>query len=139
MTELLLTPGEAAGQLNVSVRTVYVWIESGRLASVKLSPRCTRVPASSVDALVRATMHQSRPDLSSLLWDIDPTRLDEDRDAAFLVGRILAAGRPEHVAWMFRRYPRSLIERTIFTDRRLPRRVAEGWQNLLELDGAPVR
>lgn len=35
------------------------------------------------------------------------------------------------MAWMFRRYPRSLIESTVAGDQRLNGRVAGGWRNLL--------
>jgi excisionase family DNA binding protein len=49
---ILLTPREVAERLRVSPRTVYSWIQSGRLASVRLSERVTRVPQDAVDALV---------------------------------------------------------------------------------------
>ncbi len=133
MPNRLITAVETAERLNVSVRTVHSWIASGRLPAVRLSPRCTRVPADAVDSFVRTSMSPARPDLSPLLWDTDPARIDEDRDAVFLIVRVLTAGRPEHVAWMFRRYPRPLIERTVTGDRRLAERVAGGWRNLLGL------
>ena len=128
-----MTAPEAAERLNVSVRTVYSWISSGRLPSVQLSPRCTRVRAAAVETLIRASTNSGRPDLALLLWDLDPDSIDEARDADFLIVRILTAGRPEHVSWMFHRYPRSRIERIVATDRRLPERVAGGWRNLLQL------
>jgi uncharacterized protein len=48
----LLTPKEVAERLRVSQRTVYLWIEGGRLPSVRLSARITRVPADAIDAFV---------------------------------------------------------------------------------------
>ena len=48
----LLTPRQVAERLAVSARTVYVWIEQGRLPAVRLSERITRVPAEAVDALI---------------------------------------------------------------------------------------
>lgn len=136
MSARLISASEAAEQLNVSVRTVYSWISSGRLPSVRLSPRCTRVPATAVEALIRASTDKGRPDLAPILWDVDHDRIDEVRDADFLIVRILTAGRPEHVAWMFRRYPRAKIERIVAADRRLSQRVAGGWSNLLRLGDA---
>jgi excisionase family DNA binding protein len=133
MSARLMTAPEAAERLNVSVRTVYSWISSGRLPSVRLSPRCTRVPAVAVEALIRASADLGRPDLAPILWDVDPDRIDEVRDADFLIVRILTAGRPEHVSWMFRRYPLAKIERIVAADRRLSERVAGGWRNLLGL------
>jgi excisionase family DNA binding protein len=53
---ILLTPKEVAERLRVSPRTVYSWIEGGRLASVRLSERVTRVPEEAVDALVSASL-----------------------------------------------------------------------------------
>jgi DNA binding domain, excisionase family len=133
MSARLITAKEAAERLNVSARTVYSWISSGRLPSVRLSPRCTRVPVAAVETLIRASTDQVRPDLAPLLWDVDPDRIDEVRDADFLIVRILTAGRPEHVSWMFRTYPRAKIERIVSADRRLSERVAGGWRNLLGL------
>lgn len=139
MSALLITAPEAAEQLNVSVRTVYSWISSGRLSSVRLSPRCTRVPVAAVEALIRASTDHGRPDLTPLLWDVDPARIDEVHDADFLIVRILTAGRPEHVSWMFRRYPRAKIEGIVTADRRLSDRVAGGWRNLLGIGDAEGR
>jgi excisionase family DNA binding protein len=53
---VLLTPREVATRLRVSPRTVYSWIESGRLASVRLSARTTRVPEEAVSALVSGAL-----------------------------------------------------------------------------------
>ena len=139
VSDRLISAPEAAEQLNVSVRTIYSWISSGRLPSVRLSARCTRVPAAAVEALIRSSAKHGRPDLAPLLWDIDPDRIDEVRDADFLIVRILTAGRPEHVSWMFRRYPRAKIERIVAADRRLSDRVAGGWRNLLGLGSSEAR
>ncbi|MCJ7797959.1 MAG: helix-turn-helix domain-containing protein [Thermoleophilia bacterium] len=139
MSARLMTAPEAAERLNVSVRTVYSWISSGRLPSVRLSPRCTRVPVAAVEALIHASTAQGRPDLAPLLWDVDPDRIDEVRDADFLIVRILTAGRPEQVSWMFHRYPRAKIERIVAADKRLSERVAGGWRNLLGLRDAEAR
>ncbi len=50
---MLLTPREVAARLRVSLRTVYLWLEEGRLPAVRLSERVTRVPSEAVDAFVR--------------------------------------------------------------------------------------
>jgi excisionase family DNA binding protein len=52
----LLTPRQVAERLAVSPRTVYLWIEEGRLPSVRLSERVTRVPEEAVDALVASAL-----------------------------------------------------------------------------------
>lgn len=51
---MLLTPKEVARRLNVSPRTVYLWLEQGRLPAVRLSQRVTRVPEEAVVALVES-------------------------------------------------------------------------------------
>ncbi len=48
----LLTPREVAERLAVSPRTVYLWIEQGRLPSVRLSERVTRISEDALDAFV---------------------------------------------------------------------------------------
>ncbi len=58
----LLTPRQVAERLSVSPRTVYLWIEQGRLPVIRFSERVTRVPAEAVDALVAAAyVPPSRP------------------------------------------------------------------------------
>ncbi len=58
----LLTPRQVAERLSVSPRTVYLWIEQGRLPVVRFSERVTRVPAQAVEVLVEsAYVPSSRP------------------------------------------------------------------------------
>lgn len=47
-----LTPRQVAEQLAVSQRTVYAWIEQGRLPAVRFSERTTRIPREAVEALI---------------------------------------------------------------------------------------
>jgi len=45
---------EAASLLNVSEATVWAWIRAGRLSPVvRLSARCTRIPASAINNFLR--------------------------------------------------------------------------------------
>ena len=62
----LLTPKEVASRLSVSPRTVYGWIAEGRLASVRLSERVTRVPEDAVDAMVRTALNPAKAAASVL-------------------------------------------------------------------------
>lgn len=57
----MLTPRQVADQLAVSTRTVYLWIDEGRLPAVRLSERVTRVPSQAVDALVAASTRPANP------------------------------------------------------------------------------
>lgn len=49
---MLLTPREVGERLRVSQRTVYLWIEQGRLPAVRLSERVTRVDETAVEAMI---------------------------------------------------------------------------------------
>lgn len=48
----LLTPAEVCEQLNISLKTMHVFIRRGDLKAVKLGPRSTRVYADSVQTLI---------------------------------------------------------------------------------------
>jgi excisionase family DNA binding protein len=136
--ERLLTAREVAARLGVSVRTVHAWMRSGRLPSLKLSARGTRVPASALGSFLReaeARGHPTRPRLDSVLWDVAPGTVDEERHSRLLIRRILESGRPDQVAWLFQRYTRDLILEVALHDQRLPPRVAAAWVNLLGTDG----
>ncbi len=51
---MLLTPRQVAARLNVSPRTVYKWLDEGRLPAVRLSERVTRVPEDAVETLIES-------------------------------------------------------------------------------------
>lgn len=143
MKQDLLTPREVARRLSVSVRTVYSWIREGRVPSVRLSERCTRVPARAVEVLmaggrpqgtVRTTpgaADRERPDLSSVLWDVDGAKVDEVVHARFLIERILETGDDEQVRWMLGRYPRDQVADVARVSRRLSCKSSRSWQALL--------
>lgn len=119
---------EAARLLRVTPRTVRNWIAAGRMGATRISERVTLVPLAEVERLAGRLV---RPDLSSVIWDVDLTRLDEDRNADFIIRRVLEAGRPDQVAWLFRRYQEQRIARVAEQDRALPPRVQTAWSELL--------
>ena len=53
----------------------------------------------------------------SLFWDVDPTTIDEEKNARYIIERILDLGDSQEISWMFKRYPREKIA-SVF---RLPR------------------
>jgi len=129
----VLTPAEAAKRLGVTPRTIRNWVRDGTLTAYRPSQRITRIPAAEVERLANRGS-AARPDLSSVLWDVDPGALDEVASARFIIRRVLEAGRPAQVAWLFHRYPLELIADVVHNDRALPRPVASAWSNLLEDD-----
>ena len=44
-----LTVHQVADRLNVSARTIWAWIATGKLRALKLGPRTTRVPESALE------------------------------------------------------------------------------------------
>ena len=51
-SETALTVHQVADQLNVSARTIWAWIASGRLRAIKLGPRTTRIPSAALEAFL---------------------------------------------------------------------------------------
>jgi excisionase family DNA binding protein len=92
---VLLTPREVATRLRVSPRTVYSWIESGRLASVRLSARTTRVPEEAVSALVSGALVAAE---APLRYGAPGARSDAAASAGDRIRAELAAHREEIVA-----------------------------------------
>jgi excisionase family DNA binding protein len=125
-----LTTSQTARELGVTPRTIRNWIRNGSINAYRVSERVTRIPVSEVERL-KNTGSAARPDLSSVAWDFDPASLDEDANARFIIGRVIEAGRPSQLAWLFRRYPQSLILEVAETDKGLPRAVAFAWSTLL--------
>ena len=124
-----LSVRDAARRLGVTPRTVYNWIAAGTISAQRISERITRVPVAEVERLrVRA----DRPDLSSVLWDVDLGAIDEERDAEFIIGRVLEAGRPAQVRWLFARYPIERLLAVTRSERRMSPRAAAAWRLVLE-------
>ena len=45
----------------------------------------------------------------SLFWDVDSATIDLDKNARYVIERILEFGRKDEISWMFQRYPRQKI------------------------------
>ena len=121
---------EAARLLSVAPRTVRNWIHEGRLSAIRVSERITLIPLGEIE---RVGGRLLRPDLSSVIWDVDLAKLDEERSADFIIRRVLEAGRPEQVAWLFRRYGDARIADTLERSPGLPRSVSVAWRELLRM------
>ena len=49
----------------------------------------------------------------SLFWDVNPAVIDPDKNARYVIERILEFGRPEETHWLFTRYPKDEIRRVL--------------------------
>lgn len=45
----------------------------------------------------------------SLFWDVDPATIDLEKNARYVIERVLDFGTGEEVRWMFKQYPRGKI------------------------------
>lgn len=67
----------------------------------------------------------------SLFWDIDPSTLDEQRHARYIIERILDFGTDEEVRWMYGAYPHALIRNVVEHSRVLQAPTKRLWETLL--------
>lgn len=53
----------------------------------------------------------------SLFWDVDPETIDLEKNARYVIERILEFGRKDEISWMFKRYPREKIAEVLHLPR----------------------
>lgn len=68
----------------------------------------------------------------SLFWDTDPKKIDTDKNAEYIIERILDFGRDEEVRWLRKHYPPSAIKKVVENPRRLMPRTKSLWTLLLK-------
>jgi hypothetical protein len=68
----------------------------------------------------------------TLFWDVDPSTINPDTHASYIIERILDFGHDDEVRWMVQQYPASLIRDVVQTSRVLhaPSRVL--WDTLTQ-------
>lgn len=49
----------------------------------------------------------------SLFWDTDPKRIDAEKNARYIIERVLDFGNDEEIQWLFRRYPKALLQEVL--------------------------
>jgi len=49
----------------------------------------------------------------SLFWDVDPKNIDAEKNARYVIERILEFGEPKEVKWLFGRYSKDEIKRVM--------------------------
>lgn len=53
------------------------------------------------------------PRRPSLFWDTDPSRVDPEEHARYIIERIMDFGMDEEVRWMWKTYPREVMRRVL--------------------------
>jgi len=74
------------------------------------------------------------PSRPSLFWDVDPSTLDREKHAGYIIERILDFGTDEEVRWMYRRYPHATILEVVEHSRVLRPETRPLWRALLATD-----
>jgi len=74
----------------------------------------------------------------SLFWDVDPTQLENDRHATFIIERTLERGGVEAIRDLFQLYGTARIVAVICSSRRISRKTALFWKSYLNIT-SPIR
>ncbi|MDO8643344.1 MAG: hypothetical protein Q7S00_00030 [bacterium] len=74
------------------------------------------------------------PDESfACFWDVEPAKLDTQKDAAFIIRRLFECGDLEGVVWLLKTYPKQQLQAELKQHRSLSRRSAFFWANLIDV------
>lgn len=72
------------------------------------------------------------PKRKSLFWDTDPTGLDVQKNAQYIIERILDFGNDDEVRWLFQQYPTNIITDVLKASRsQLHRKSRALWELVL--------
>ena len=67
----------------------------------------------------------------ALFWDTDPSKLDLDKHAPYIIERVLDFGRDDEVRWLWSHYNKSLIKQVVENSRSLRADTKALWSLLL--------
>lgn len=67
----------------------------------------------------------------ALFWDTDPNRIDFERNAWYVIERVLEFGEPREVGWLFKRYSKAEIRRVMALPRSQVSRKSKALWSLL--------
>lgn len=68
----------------------------------------------------------------SLFWDVDPSKIDTDKNAEYIIERILDFGHDNEVRWMWRFYDKELLKKVVNNSRSLRKDTRNLWKLILE-------
>jgi hypothetical protein len=68
----------------------------------------------------------------SLFWDVDPSKIDTDKNAEYIIERILDFGHDSEVRWMWRFYDKELLKKVVNNSRSLRKDTRNLWKLILE-------
>ncbi len=68
------------------------------------------------------------PFRQTLFWDVDPKTIDPEKNARYIIERVLDLGNEEEVRWISSFYPKPLIQDVVTTSRVLQRKSRALWE-----------
>ena len=66
----------------------------------------------------------------ALFWDTNPKKIDQKKNALYIIERVLDLGKDEEVKWVQRFYRKSLIKKVVSNPRRLMPETKTLWRLL---------
>lgn len=73
----------------------------------------------------------SAPRRASLFWDTDPKKIDFQKNARYVIERVLEYGEDKEVTWLWHTYPRSVLRKVVLTSRGLHPKTRALWLRLV--------
>ena len=67
-----------------------------------------------------------------LFWDVNPENIDVEKNALYVIERVLDFGRDKEVRWVWDFYDKSLIQEVVDNPRRLRSRTKNLWRLVLQ-------
>ena len=77
-----------------------------------------------------AKKREIMPFRQTLFWDVDPTTIDSEKNAKYIIERVLEFGNDEEVRWMWSYYSSELIYDVVENRRGLRPTVRPLWKAL---------
>jgi hypothetical protein len=68
----------------------------------------------------------------SLFWDVNPKNIDSQKNAQYVIERILDFGNDAEVKWMWDYYDKALIKKIVDSSRCLRPRTKNAWKLFLK-------
>lgn len=68
----------------------------------------------------------------SLFWDTNPDKIDLQKNAQYVIERVLDFGRDAEVRWLWKTYDKSLIKKVVTQSRSLMPEAKKLWTLILE-------
>ena len=67
-----------------------------------------------------------------MFWDTNPEKIDTEKNAEYIIERVLDFGNDEEVRWVKKHYDKSLINKVIQNPRRLASHTKALWKLLIQ-------